>query len=537
MPFRWQARHGDVHAVHAQLVSALHHQFVHLTEVAHALGMDTSLFDVLFSFMPAPSAPKALPPGIGALDSNMANDFVYALQVTADEARDTLVLEATFAPDRMPYEHADLFARQLEDSLRLLLEGGACEASLCATVYPKPLEPDVSDTLLARFARHAQDTPDATALTFASSIEPYEATVLSYRELDTLSSRYAAHLAASQDPAVYVHLPRCIDLYIVLLAAWKAHKVYVPLDPTLPLERLQYMIQVVGAGTLVTHDTSLAVPLPRYTLAQLRQDSAWLPTVPRLDVPSYILFTSGSTGKPKGVQVSHRALAAALLSWERLLPHTRASRLLQLASPGFDVSLFEICLPLGLGFSVATAPKDVLLTDLEAAFRALRITMADLPAALAALVHPDHVPPLEWLMSGGDVIDERVVRAWGAPPHRLINAYGPTEGTIGNTLGFVDGQTRRSVVGDVYPATALYICGRDSFTAAYTGAVGEIVVGGPQVADGYVGAPDLTAAKFFTLPNGQRVYRTGDRGRLLADGRVECLGRMERGQVLSLIHI
>ena len=531
VPFRWQARHGDVHAVHAQLVSALHHQFVHLTEVAHALGMDTSLFDVLFSFMPAPSAPKALPPGIGALDSNMANDFVYALQVTADEARDTLVLEATFAPDRMPYEHADLFARQLEDSLRLLLEGGACEASLCAAVYPKPLEPDVSDTLLARFARHAQDTPDATALTFASSIEPYEATVLSYRELDTLSSRYAAHLAASQDPAVYVHLPRCIDLYIVLLAAWKAHKVYVPLDPTLPLERLQYMIQVVGAGTLVTHDTSLAVPLPRYTLAQLRQDSAWLPTVPRLDVPSYILFTSGSTGKPKGVQVSHRALAAALLSWERLLPHTRASRLLQLASPGFDVSLFEVCLPLGLGFSVATAPKDVLLTDLEAAFRALRITMADLPAALAALVHPDHVPPLEWLMSGGDVIDERVVRAWGAPPHRLINAYGPTEGTIGNTLGFVDGQTRRSVVGDVYPATALYICGRDSFTAAYTGAVGEIVVGGPQVADGYVGAPDLTAAKFFTLPNGQRVYRTGDRGRLLADGRVECLGRMERGQV------
>ena len=113
--------------------------------------------------------------------------------------------------------------------------------------------------------------------------------------------------------------------------------------------------------------------------------------------------------------VSHRALAAALLSWERLLPHTRASRLLQLASPGFDVSLFEVCLPLGLGFSVATAPKDVLLTDLEAAFPALRITMADLPAALAALVHPDHVPPLEWLMSGGDVIDERVVRAWGAP--------------------------------------------------------------------------------------------------------------------------
>ena len=111
-----------------------------------------------------------------------------------------------------------------------------------------------------------------------------------------------------------------------------------PLDPTLPLERLQYMIQVVGAGTLVTHDTSLAVPLPRYTLAQLRQDSAWLPTVPRLDVPSYILFTSGSTGKPKGLQVSHRALPAALLSWERLLPHTRASRCLLFTTDAADDS-------------------------------------------------------------------------------------------------------------------------------------------------------------------------------------------------------
>lgn len=531
VPFRWQALHGDVHAVHAQLVRALRHQFVHLTEVAHALNMDTSLFDVLFSFMPAPSVEKALPQGVCALDSRMANDFVYALQVTADEASDTLVLEATFAPDRMPHEHADLFARQMEDSLRLMLKGGAREASLCAAIHPEPREPDVSDTLLARFARHVQEMPDATALTFALSIEPYQATVLSYHELDTLSSRYATHLATSKDQAVYVHLPRCVDLYVVLLAAWKAHKVYVPLDPTLPLERLQYMIQVVGAGTLVTEDASLDVPLPRYTLSQLREECALLPTVPRLDVASYILFTSGSTGKPKGVQVSHRALAAALVSWELLLPYSRASRLLQLASPGFDVSLFEVCLPLGLGFSVATAPKDVLLTDLEAAFRALRITMADLPAALAALVHPEHVPPLEWLMSGGDVIDERVVREWGMPPNRLINAYGPTEGTIGNTLGFVDGQTRRSVVGDVYPATALYICGRDSMAATYTGAVGEIVVGGPQVADGYVGAPDLTAAKFPTLPHGQRAYRTGDRGRLLANGRVECLGRMERGQV------
>ena len=122
----------------------------------------------------------------------------------------------------------------------------------------------------------------------------------------------------------------------------------------------------------------------------------------------------------------------------------------------------------------------MLLTDLAAACRALRISLADMPRAQAALVHPEHLPPMEWLMSGADMVDERVVREWGTPPQKLINAYGPTEGTIGNTLGHVDANTRRSVVGKVYPATTLYICRGNEL--AYTGAVGEIVVCGPQVA-------------------------------------------------------
>lgn len=522
VPFRWMGR--DLHAAHEQLTAAIAHPFVHLTDVAHALHMDTALFEALFSFLP--QTPSACPRGVRAVHDAMASDFTLALQVCVEA--DMLVFDMTYAPDRLAHEQMQLFVEQLEDALRACLGEARADLALRSVVHETPAQPAQTDAFLVRFARHVQARPDAEAISFATSLEPLVMQTLSYAELDRLSSVYAHHLAACDGAAVYVHLPRTLDLYVVLVATWKAHKTYVPLDPTLPTERLSYMIDTVGSGTLVSTAPWPDVRLPVCTLTDLARPCEPHALIPSLDVPAYILFTSGSTGKPKGVQVSHRALAAAIVSWEAMLPHSPASRLLQLASPGFDVSLFEVCLPLSLGFAVASAPKEVLLTDLELAFRCLRITMADLPAALAALIRPAHVPRLEWLMSGGDVIDERVVRAWGTPPQRLINAYGPTEGTIGNTLGFVDAHTRRSVVGDAYPTSTMWILQDEQ--VAYRGAVGEIVVGGPQVADGYVGAPELTATQFPTL-RGARVYRTGDRGRMLWDGRIECLGRLARGQV------
>lgn len=522
VPFRWTG--GDLRNTHMQLTWAQAHPFVHLTEVARALKRSTALFDVLFSFLPATDPPHLQ--GVRALDASMTSDFSLALQATLVD--DSLVLDVTYAPDRLGRPQVDLLVAQLEDALGQAVGEPAQEGTLRAIVHDPPVQPGTSDAFLARWAAQVRMRPQAEAIVLATSLDPYVASSLTYAELDHRSGVYARHLAACDGPVVYVHLPRTLDLYIVLLATWKTHKTYVPLDPTLPAERLQYMVDTVGRGTLVTLAPWPHVSLPVRTPSDLARACEPLHYTASLECPAYLLFTSGSTGKPKGVQVSHRALAAAIYSWEVMLPHAPTSRLLQLASPGFDVSLFEICLPLSLGFAMVTAPKELLLTDLSLAFRCLKVTMADLPAALAALVDPAHAPPLEWLMSGGDMVDERVVRVWGTPPQRLINAYGPTEGTIGNTLGFVDNHTRRSVVGSAYPTSTVMICRGDE--VAYRGAVGEIVVGGPQVADGYVGAPELTAAQ-FPLWQGQRVYRTGDRGRMLWDGRIECLGRLARGQV------
>ena len=520
----------------AWLARALRHQFIDIPRVCRALGRPAPLFDVLFSFQPTST---------GTLADEMRTDQPLAVEVAP--AGDSLDIRIVAADDRLAPRQAHLFAQQVGAELQRILLGAAPPAHLLAVANPSPVQPRAADAFLAQFAARAAEHPHKPALVFAQSIEPLAHASLTYGEVAARSDAYARRLAALPGSVLFVHLPRSLEFYVAVIAAWKACKTYVPLDPTLPAERLAYMIDVVsaayGEGTLLT----AGGPPPFHGTVVTFDDlctragssgvgtGAWAdhPPAPAdpLALPSYILFTSGSTGKPKGVQISHRALAGALVSWRAMLPFTPRSRILQLASPGFDVSLIELCMPLAFGYTMASAPKHVILEDLERTLRALAISIAVLPAALVSLVHPANVPPLEWILSGGDVIDDRVLQTWGAMPHKLINAYGPTESTIGNTLGWVDRGTRRSVVGQLYLASSLYVLRAGSDQPVYAGGVGELVFGGPQVGDGYVGAAELTAAKFPTLPDGARVYRTGDRGRLLADGNIECLGRMERGQV------
>ncbi|WFD00875.1 NRPS [Malassezia yamatoensis] len=555
VPFRFQIGSEALKATQKQLYEMLPYQFVRLASVARAINC-TQLFDVLFSYLPE----STIQAQETAVQDSMLTGYPLALEVRTDSTQDVLQLELVHCPDRIPTQQADQMLRQLA----ALVQGDESSSTIGyvarSVVNAEPKQPTSEDGFLALFAKHAEANPEKDAITFATSFHPAKFQRLSYKELDEESDKYAYRLIHKQGDGevVYVHLTRRMEFYIVMLAVWKAGKTYVPLDPTLPAERLVYMMETVGSGSFVTdcnlqtnhaqdsHKLPLDVPsgVKVIHLQLLSQDGTSEPasdahrdrccsSSTSFQLPAYILFTSGSTGRPKGVQISHRALAAAIVSWREMLPFSKDSRMLQLASPGFDVSVFEVTFPLAMGFAIGTAPKELLLSDLESAFSQLHITLADLPAALACLLHPDRIPPLEWLMSGGDVIDQRVIQQWTAPPARLINAYGPTEGTIGNTLGFMNSSTRRNVVGYAYPTSTIYIMPPNFHSQSlpvYAGAIGELVVGGPQVADAYVNADQLTKEK-FPLYNGQRVYRTGDRARLLYDQRLECLGRIERGQV------
>ncbi|PWN25506.1 acetyl-CoA synthetase-like protein [Jaminaea rosea] len=544
IPFRTDhlAGSGDpnthTRAVHQSILSSYAHQHTPLAQLNQWLLLqDQQLFNTLFSFLPQ-TAPPQTHDVLRPVNASMDTEYPVAFEVQPIHDN-SIALRIVFDPNHIPREQAKLILQQLDAELLAYAKGGqvaeVSQISLLSVIEEKQTihDDELDAHFIRQFWRQLEQRPDARAIDFAAEglDAPYQH--LTYFELDRLSDSIAAELVSHRSPTVAVYTQRSLLFYASIIAVWKAGKAYMPLDSALPRERLRYMLDIAQTNFIVTDGTT------RGDAEQLSDDvlmidgrsssTAFSPALAPLSSVAYILFTSGSTGAPKAVPVSHRALSAALLSWQSILPHNHSSRMLQLASPSFDVSLIEICMPLAFGFTVASAPKDVLLEDLEDTFNKLQLTMADLPASLAPTIRPTAVPRLQWLMSGGDAIDERVIAEWA--PYGLINAWGPTEATIGNTLGFVKPGFKRSIVGQAYPTSSIYVLNPGSTDIAYKGCVGELAVGGPQVAEGYMGRPDLTHEAFVTMPSGERVYRTGDRGRILFDGTVEVLGRVSRGQV------
>ncbi|TKY86411.1 hypothetical protein EX895_004560 [Sporisorium graminicola] len=510
----------------------LPHQHVSLPQLMRWLGLSRAPFEALFSYLgqTEPSHGQDL---FSEGDTQMARDYPLALEVSA--VGDAVQMHLAFDTRSLPVGQAQLMLAQYDDVLAVMTgskQGESVDEGTLSILNKDCYVPTSHrETIVARFAEHVRNDPGAPAVAFASSMQEAPK-VTSYAELDSLSTNIALHLVGLTGPFVGVHLNKeGPELYATILGIWKAGKAYLPLDPTLPAERLSYMIQSVGDCPVVasqsTKENLSSFGCEVLDLAELVEAPAIRRELPphSLDAPCYLLFTSGSTGKPKAVQINQRALAGALYSWERMLPFSRKSRFLQLASIGFDVCLIEMCMPLSLGFSIGTAPKQELLEDLTLSIKHLGITIADLPAALAGTVHPEDVQ-LEWLMSGGDVIDSRVVDEWNQAQRLLINAWGPTEATIGNTLGQVKTGATRNAIGRVYPASSMFVLEEGSTRVLPSGAIGELAVGGPQLADCYYGREELTAEKFVYMEDGTRVYRTGDLGRFLHDETVECLGRI-----------
>ncbi len=517
---------------HQAVNALLPYQHVSLPQLMRWLDLSRSPFEALFSYLGRTHSQSE--PGLFTEGSTqMERDYPLALEVSA--SGDSMSLHLAFDTRSIPVEQGRLMLSQFESILAAFT--GSREIKATEHARLSVLNKDCyvptksSETIVARFMEHVKKDPEAPAIAFTLSMQE-SPEITSYAELDALSTNIAGHLVDKPGQFIGIHLNKeGPELYAAILAIWKAGKAYLPLDPSLPAERLEYMIESVGDCPVIASETTKAglsnfhcEVLNLAELVKPLSKSLQLPLV-GLEAPCYLLFTSGSTGKPKAVQINHRALAGALYSWERMLPFTKQSRFLQLASIGFDVSLIELCMPLSLGFSIGTAPKQELLEDLTHSIKHLGITIADLPAALAGTVHPDDVK-LEWLMSGGDVIDSRVVDEWNQAGRLLINAWGPTEATIGNTLGQVKTGATRNLIGRVYPASSMYVLEEGSTRILPLGAIGELVVGGPQLADCYYGREDLTKEKFIDLEDGSRVYRTGDLGRFLHDETVECLGRI-----------
>ncbi|HVR07011.1 MAG TPA: non-ribosomal peptide synthetase, partial [Thermoanaerobaculia bacterium] len=369
-------------------------------------------------------------------------------------------------------------------------------------------------------------------------------TVLSYGELEERANQLAHHLIArgvTPGTPVILALPRGdLSLIVALLGILKAGAFYVPLDPALAEERLAFILADSAARLVVTCEAFARAPLAaglRTVLvdadaaAIARQPAA----PPNLPVGSqdaaYLLYTSGSTGRPKGVVVAHGPVVNLIQAQRRLFDVGPASRVLQFANLGFDASVSEIFVTLGAGATLVLAPPEDLLPGLPLVdlLRRERITLVTLPPAVASLLPAADLPCLATVVSAGEACTPEVVARWAAG-HRLVNAYGPTETCVCATgVAWSACCLAALPIGRPLDNVRVYLL--DAWGEPVPpGAVGEVHIGGSQVARGYWHDPAGTAARFLPDPAGagERLYRTGDLAHHRTDGLVEYLGRSDR---------
>ncbi|MEI5101882.1 amino acid adenylation domain-containing protein [Streptomyces sp. PmtG] len=403
--------------------------------------------------------------------------------------------------------------------------------------------PAGADTLPGLVERRAAAAPGTVTLTHGD-------TSLTYAELDARANRLARGLlrrGVTTETVVAVSLPRSPGLVVTLLAVMKAGGTYLPVDAAYPADRVAYLLADSRALLLVA-DATTAARLPDTAVPVLRLDDpevtgelARLDGTPLTDAErgaalsvahtAYVIYTSGSTGRPKGVAVTHRGLAALVATQRARLRPTAASRVLQFASPSFDVSLYEVCMALLTDATLVLADQDDLapgrpLTDTIAA---RRITHVFLPPAVLGALEPGSLPTVTSLAVGGDAATPDLVTAW-CDGRGLVNAYGPTETTAIVTFSdplTADGRT--PPIGRPVARTRLYVLD-DALRPVPPGVAGELYVAGDALARGYLGRPALTAHRFVACPYGppgERMYRTGDVVTRRRDGQLVFHGRTD----------
>jgi amino acid adenylation domain-containing protein/non-ribosomal peptide synthase protein (TIGR01720 family) len=334
---------------------------------------------------------------------------------------------------------------------------------------------------------------------------------LSYGELLQGAERVARAVRGATRVAVV--MPRSLDVPVALLGILMSGATFVVVDPELPPARRQTLL--AGADRILHR-------LPTTS------GGHWLPPV-HPDASAYIVYTSGSTGEPKGVVVSHGQLASHCLSMAEQYELTPADTVLQFASFAFDVALEQLFTALIAGARVVMRP-DELWTPARCleVMQEEGVTVADLPPDyFAELV--DDWRPLRLLLLGGDLFPSGAFARLreGDSSTRVLNAYGPTEGTITATFHEASGSGPQPI-GLPVAGRRIYIL-NEHLQAVPRGAPGELCIGGFGVARGYLDAPGETALRFVPNPFERgRLYRTGDRARLLCDGSIEFLGRLDR---------
>ncbi|WP_432168947.1 non-ribosomal peptide synthetase [Streptomyces sp. 1222.5] len=399
-------------------------------------------------------------------------------------------------------------------------------------------------SLHALFERRAAEHPSRIAV-------EYEGDRRTYRELDEHANRIARRLrAAVPSDHVAVAMDRGCDLIAVLLGVLKAGKTYVPLDPAAPKARVRHIIDQFDALPLITGPAVFPdlAHEDRIALDTLLADCAEEPSTPvpagdLRDRTAYVIFTSGSTGKPKGVQVTHANVLRLFLAADRHFTFTADDTWCLFHSYAFDFAVWEmygallyggrLVIP---GEAVRKSPRQFADFLAETGVTVLNQTPSAFHRLSQSLEerHADSVR-VRCVVFGGEALRFEILSRWfelfGAQAE-IVNMYGITETTVHVTHYRVTpkdlAEAGPSVIGKPLADLEIRIVDRD-LRPVPVGVPGEMLIAGGGVSQGYLGQPDLTAQRFVRLPGAEGTfYRSGDLARLLPDGNLVYLGRMDQ---------
>jgi amino acid adenylation domain-containing protein len=490
-----------------------------------AFGHETSLFDLTFFITET---------GSGLVCSLEYSTDLYSKQTISRFITHFKVLLSSIikAPEQAI---ADLPMLTLEERSQVLLDFNNTETTYRA-----------DKSIMDLFEEQVSLNPDKTAVVF-------EHARLTYYELNERANQLANYLQTKgikEESLVPVCVSRSLEMIIGVVAILKTGAAYVPVDPEYPQERIIFMLRDTASTILLSNKESRSTITPEHQCEIIEIDGDW----PLIDKQSknnprrtfqphhlaYVIYTSGSTGRPKGVEMPGGALVN-LLFWQQKQFENKNRRVLQFASLNFDVSFQEIFSTLCFGSELylisAERRKDVprMLQDISK-FQITHLFMPYIVLKTLAeylLQFPDHAISVQEVIVAGEQLKmtDDIQSVINANNIRIINQYGPTEAHVVSSYT-VDIRSNSSLlppIGKPIDNTRLYIVDKRNQLVP-VGVPGELLIGGVQVARGYLNQPELTAEKFvhdFVGMREPRLYRTGDLARWLPDGNIEYLGRID----------
>ncbi|SEC43852.1 hybrid non-ribosomal peptide synthetase/type I polyketide synthase [Terriglobus roseus] len=529
-----------------QILNAYDHQEVTYGTMVHELGIPRQagrlpISELQFNLekMGSLSSFKTLQASARANAKAFVN---FDLFLNIVEAPEGLRLECDYNSDRYTEDQVGNWMQAYQHLLQSFLEhsdGVVADTSLATTeAFPLALRSNgagiAGQSVLEWIDRQTGATPGVPAIEFYGR-------KLTYAELKRRSMAIATRLREAgigSGDYVALLLDRSPDMISALLGVMRSGATYIPLDPSMPMDRTKAITQSLPISCVITSEEHAQVPqelaLPKLLISSITDSDAPNPTaLPGAADVAYVIFTSGSTGKPKGVSITHGNLLNSIAGIAEVVHCTADTRLMAVTTISFDIAAMELLMPLMYGGTVVIASRADAADGarLSRMLHAAKINMMQATPSTWRMLADANIPqPTLSMICGGEAWDRALADRLHVLGGRLWNFYGPTETTIWSGYQEVLPGDRPVSISHALPRQSLYVLDQH-LRPLPVGLPGELCIGGLSVGLGYFGDPARTKDRFvpdhFAPSSAAHLYRTGDRATLTAEGCIQFAGRMD----------